>query len=74
MAYIKICDLCGQPIGDNEARKYRIKQLKHHFDYFDGMSWTSWDEIDAHAECIDVLFNKAKEPTPPSGDTAMQDG
>ena len=53
-----ICDLCGKPI-EKGKKKYRIKESKL-FQSGNGLS-RCWVGIDAHDECIRVLFETKKK-------------
>lgn len=64
MSLVAICDLCGRPLSADEARVFKIKELK--------ISWheRGWENIDAHNECIRKLLQAAHSLTPPTGGTS----
>ena len=62
MANVKLCDLCHEPIKEEDAtRKFRIKEVKSFVDYIDRMAWGSWVTIDAHSKCVERLFAKCEQ-------------
>ena len=76
MSYLRICDLCKEPIKVfDSTRKFKIKtkELKHFADDIDRMAWDSWVTIDVHSECVKKLFKKCKEQKPPVGGSSQQD-
>lgn len=58
MKYTVICDLCGKPI-EGGKRYFKVKENKI-FRNSNGIS-RCWVEIDAHDECIKVLFETKKK-------------
>ena len=54
MALIAVCDLCGKPIKESEARVFKVKELK--------LSWHEryWENIDVHNACMKKLLDSMR--------------
>lgn len=58
MALVAICDLCGKPLAAEEARVFKVKELR--------VSWHEryWESIDVHNECMLKLLNGVRAERP----------
>lgn len=56
MGYIKVCDLCGEPIRSiNGDHEFKVKKR-----WYSGPD-AGWEKIDCHRECLCALLEKTRE-------------
>lgn len=66
MATIRVCDLCGKRITeDDEAEQYSVVVKKY---------FNKWIDIDMHKACREKMFDVAKNVmSAPTGGSSMQE-